>query len=155
MIERAIELKRIGNYDQVWCVFDRDDHGVGNFNAAIEIARKNNINVAYSIQAFEYWLILHFEDHQGGKMHRRDYNKKINSYTNPFGINFDGNGNKVITDELFELLDGVDEISQKPRIELAIKRAKRNYEKFDHRSPGTEESSSTVFRLMEEIQKYL
>ncbi|MGN6417310.1 MAG: RloB domain-containing protein [Pseudobacter sp.] len=36
----------------------------------------NNIQIAYSNQAFEYWLILHFEDHQGGKIDRNDYHKK-------------------------------------------------------------------------------
>lgn len=154
LVERAIELKANGDYNQVWCVFDADDHGVDNFNAAIRLAEKNDIGVAYSIQAFEYWLILHFEDHQGGGMHRNEYNAKINSYTSPFDVAYDGNGNKLVGKDLFDLLMGSPDGARQSRVKLAIRRAKKNYGNFDHRSPGTEESSTTVFRLVEEILKF-
>ncbi len=156
LVERAIELKMKGDYDQVWCVFDGDDNSIQNFNEAVWLAEKNGFGIAYSIQAFEYWLILHFEDHQGGEMPRDDYNAKLNSYINPLGAHYEGKGNKLISDDFFDLLDSFDDITKRPRIELAIKRAKRNYARFDpHVSPGKEESSTTVFRLVEEIQKYL
>jgi hypothetical protein len=40
------------------------------------------------------------------------------------------------------------------RVELAIKRAERNYNQLDHSNPAAEESSTTVFRLVEELLKY-
>lgn len=111
--------------------------------------------MAYSNQAFEYWLILHFEDHQGGAMPRGDYADKLNSYINPLGANYDGDGSKKVTSEFFELMEGIDPQTGIARRELATIRAKRNYGKHNHASPATEESSTTVFMLVEEILKYV
>lgn len=135
-------------------MFDKDDFPANDFNNAITVAYANNMGVAYSNQSFEYWLILHFEDHQGGGMNRDDYNKTINKFIKPLGCEYDGNGSKEVSEDFFELLDGIDPATNKLRIELAINRAKRNYEIFDHRRPAEEESSTTVFKLVEEILKY-
>ena len=78
LVNRAIELSQQRTYDQVWCVFDKDDFTDNDFNSAVQIALSNDFEVAYSNQSFEYWLILHFNDHQGGGMHRDSYNDKIN-----------------------------------------------------------------------------
>jgi hypothetical protein len=155
LVQKAITLSKKRDYDQVWCVFDMDEHGMQNFNDAVRIAEQNNIGVAYSNQAFEYWLILHFEDHQGGKMNRKIYNKKINKYINPLKASYNGSKTKIIDDNFFDLLRGTDERTQESREELAIKRAKKIYSRYNHLSPGKEESSTTVFRLVEEIKKYL
>ena len=48
--------------DEVWAVFDRDDHP--KFNEAIEICKKSSVKIARSNPCFEVWLILHFEDFQ-------------------------------------------------------------------------------------------
>ena len=142
-------------YDKVWCVFDKDDFSDNDFNRAIKFAEKNKLGVAYSNQAFEYWLILHFEDHQGGGMNRDEYDQTINEYINPLGANYDGEGSKIITEDFFEILDGIDTKTNRPRIELAISRAKTNYNQLTHASPATEESATTVFRLAEEILKFI
>jgi hypothetical protein len=125
------------------------------FNSAIRIAEANNFGVAYSNQSFEYWLILHFNDHQGGGMHRDNYNDKINELLKPFKVIYDGNGSKLINDDFFELLDGIDSKINRKRVELAIVRAERNYNQFDHINPAIEESSTTVFRLVSELLKYV
>jgi hypothetical protein len=39
--------------------------------------------------------------------------------------------------------------------QLAIMRAKRNFNRLDHSNPAKEESSTTVFRLVEELLKYV
>ncbi|MEC4985872.1 MAG: RloB family protein, partial [Oscillatoria sp. PMC 1076.18] len=49
------------DYDQVWCVFDRDNWTPQDFNNAIADAEKKGFNVAYSNEAFELWYVLHFE----------------------------------------------------------------------------------------------
>ncbi len=155
LVNRAIELSQKVNYEQIWCVFDKDDFDNNNFNNAILIAESNNFGVAYSNQAFEYWLILHFDDHQGGGMDRKDYNAKINKLLKPFKLSYDGDKSKIITEEIFELLDGYDENIGKERKILAIERAKRNYDQFDNNNPSNAESSTTVFRIVEELLKYL
>lgn len=155
LVNRAIQLATEKQYDQVWCVFDKDDFDENDFNNAIQIAETQNFKVAYSNQSFEYWLILHFDDHQGGGMRRSDYNGKINELLKPFEVVYDGKGNKKINEDFFELLDGIDTKTNKRRIDLAITRATRNFDQFDHINPAKEESSTTVFRLAEELLKYL
>ena len=155
LTNRALELSREGRYDQVWCVFDKDDFADEDFNGAIRIAQANNFGVAYSNQSFEYWLLLHFDDHQGGGMHRNDYNGRINILLKPFKISYVGNESKIVDQDFFELLDGIDDKTHKRRVNLAISRAERNYDSFDHINPAREESSTTVFRLVKELLKYI
>ena len=155
LVYRALALSQQGNYDQVWCVFDKDDFNEQDFNDAIQIAKSNNFGVAYSNQAFEYWLILHFNDHQGGGMHRNDYNDKINGLLKPYNVKYDGNGSKIVEEDFFELLDGIDEKTKNKRVDLAIARAERNDKQFDHTNPAREESSTTVFKLVQELLKHL
>lgn len=154
LVNRAAELAKEKDYEQVWCVFDKDDFDVTDFNNAIVTAEAQKFGVAYSNQAFEYWIILHFDDHQGGGMHRKDYDKKLNSLLKPFKLAYDGERSKIITEEIFEVLDGIDEKTNKERKVLAIQRAKRNYEQFEHDNPATEESSTTLFRLVETLLRY-
>ena len=155
LVNRAIQIANQGFYEQVWCVFDKDDFPDVDFNNAISMAESNNFGVAYSNQAFEYWIILHFDDHQGGGMHRDNYNSKINKLLKPFNLTYDGTKSKIITEEIFELLEGIDEKTKKERKIAAIERAKRNYNRFDHINPAKEESSTTIFRLVEELLKYV
>jgi hypothetical protein len=160
LVKRAIQLSEEKAYDQIWCVFDADPkpdnpNQAKNFNRAIELANKNKFGIAYSNQAFEYWIILHFDDHQGGKMDRKLYDEKINHLLEPYKLTYEGKDCKIITEAIFEILTGVDEKTKKERTILAIDRAKRNYELFDHSNPAAEESSTTVFRLVDELLKFL
>ena len=155
LVNHAILLSQQYSYDQVWCVFDRDQFPANDFNNAIAIATASEIGVAYSNQAFEYWLILHLEDHQGGGMNRSEYGNKINDYLKAMGSSYEGDGSKLVTDVFFEILNGIDPASNRSRIELAITRAKRNYDFMSHLRPADAESSTTVFKLVEEILKYV
>lgn len=155
LVSRTQDLESKKSYDQVWCVFDKDDFSTDLFNSAVQNAEALGYGVAYSNQAFEYWLILHFNDHQGGGMDRKDYDDKLNEILAPFNVKYDGKSNKLITEEIFELLDGVDDFTNKPRKMLAIDRAKNIYNRLDNASPASEESSTTVFKLVEELLKYV
>jgi len=154
LVRRTIQLaNQDDQYDQVWCVFDKDDFSDTDFNNAILMAKSNGYGVAYSNQSFEYWFILHFEDHQGGAMHRNDYNGKINKLLQPYDLTYEND--KKVSEDFFELLVGIDEKTGKERVDIAIKRAERNYNRFSHTSPAKEESSTTVFRLVKELLKYI
>jgi hypothetical protein len=155
LVNRAIQIANTGSYEQVWCVFDKDDFPDVDFNNAITIAEANNFGVAYSNQSFEYWIILHFDDHQGGGMHRDNYDSKINKLIKPYNISYDGKKSKIITEDIFELLDGIDQKTKKERKTLAIERAKRNLNQFKQNNPAKEESTTTVFKLVEELLKYI
>lgn len=77
VVDRAIELlverKRVVrrenrnrieqhvNYDEVWCVFDTENLTKNpSFREAVFKARQNNIQLAISNPAFEYWYLIHF-----------------------------------------------------------------------------------------------
>lgn len=72
LVERAVELKRAAkrraksekdenlDYDEVWCVFDMDEHPF--VQEAKQQARDNLINTAISNPCFELWMLLHFQD---------------------------------------------------------------------------------------------
>lgn len=158
LVERSAQLSQEKDYDQVWCVFDKDNFGTEDFNNAIQKANSLGFGVAYSNQAFEYWLILHFEDHQGGAMHRDLYYDKINTYLHKFRLEYDRDS-KIVTAEIFDKLQeiiGKDRKTGKEysRQDLAIQRAGRIYDNLDHANPAKGESSTTVFRLVEELEKY-
>jgi hypothetical protein len=155
LVNRAIQIANQTNYDQVWCVFDKDNFDESDFNNAILLAETNGFGVAYSNQAFEYWILLHFNDHQGGGMHRDEYNDKLNKLLKEFKLFYDGKKTKLVTEEIFELLDGIDEKTGKERKVLAIDRAKKIFKRHGHHNPARNESSTTVYKLVSELLKYL
>jgi hypothetical protein len=47
-------------FDEIWCVFDRDEHPY--VEDALALAAQHGINVAFSNPCFELWLLLHVTD---------------------------------------------------------------------------------------------
>jgi len=48
-------------YEKEWAVFDRDDWGKNQINGAIQRAKTLNICISISNEAYELWILLHFE----------------------------------------------------------------------------------------------
>lgn len=81
LVERAVKLKKNAakdakrerddnlRFDEVWCVFDVDEHP--KLHDALQQARDNSISVAVSNPCFELWMLLHFRD-QTAHIHRDD-----------------------------------------------------------------------------------
>lgn len=70
--------------DEVWVVLDRDNHPFNkhdksSFNKALELAKNNNISVAYSNDSFEIFYVLHFQDLQSAT-HRDDLCKLLSKH---------------------------------------------------------------------------
>ncbi len=65
LVNKAIQiidnLKKDDSFDQIWCVFDKDNCSKEQFNQAEGLAKQKNIKIAYSNEAFEIWFILHFQ----------------------------------------------------------------------------------------------
>ncbi len=86
IVEIAKELKRAAetearrqgdlylDFDEVWCVFDRDDHP--RFHNACTMARDNGFELAVSNPCVELWLILHFRESPGPR-HRNDLSRML------------------------------------------------------------------------------
>ncbi|TVP97232.1 MAG: RloB domain-containing protein [Planctomycetaceae bacterium] len=72
-------------FDEVWCAFDRDDHPT--WDAAVQMAKANTLELAASNPSVELWLLLHFRQNPGmrdrkaiAKMlsdHLSNYNKHL------------------------------------------------------------------------------
>ena len=135
---RDVEKSRGINYDQVWCVFDKDDFSAEIFNNAVELAKANNIELAYSNEAFELWYLLHFIyfDSQIG---RADYIKALSKHlSNKY--------QKNSTDMYEELLDKQD---------FALANADKLFKSYDQSNPANENPCTTVYELVAELNKYI
>ena len=138
---RDIEKKRNRNYDQCWVVFDKDDFSDSDFNAAIQMAQANGFHVAYSNQAFEFWFLLHFNFYQGA-IHRNRYAEII---THLLGFKYGKTKGDSV--RVFNVIY--------PRTRMAIDNAKNVLKTFDGGNPAKEESSTTVYQLVEQLLLFI
>lgn len=60
LVRVAIDSKK--EYNEVWVVFDKD--GYTKHKEAFELARNNDVNIAFSSISFETWILFHFERNQ-------------------------------------------------------------------------------------------
>ncbi len=147
VVEKAIDLrdKSKQKYDRVWVVFDRDSFKANSFNSAILRAKANNINCAWSNEAFELWYLLHFHN-RTTPMKRDEYKKAIEQAVNsklgnkkkPFKY-------KKNDTEMYSLLNKIG--SQETAIKWAKELANSiSGEQFANYNPQT-----MVFKLVEEL----
>lgn len=138
---READQKRKRVYDQCWVVFDKDDFPAKDFNQAIQLAEKNGFHVAYSNQAFEYWFLLHYNLYTGA-IHRNQYKDMLTRLTGMPYSKSEGYGAVM-----YNLLLS--------RQQQAINNAETVLAEISHGNPAEEESSTTVQRLVSELNKYL
>lgn len=133
------EQKKGFYYNQVWSVFDRDDHPIEQFNKAFHLAKKKKIKIAYSNEAFELWYLLHFQFFDSA-LSRIDYYPRLNKH---LGFKYNKNS-KVIYNTILD------------KQNTAIKNARTLIEKYgEDFNPATSNPSTSVFKLVEELNKYL
>ena len=138
LVQSAIELKNQDEYDQIWCVFDRDDWSISDFNNAIKSAKKEGFGVAYSNEAFELWYLLHFEFLSTG-IPRSDYILKLTSL---LGHKYKKNS-ETIYDELLE------------KQSTAIKNAENLVKEYIPHGPSRDNPSTAVHLLIKELNKFI
>lgn len=137
LVEKAVELRSGGDYDQVWCVFDRDSFPVGSFNEAIRIANREKIKIAYSNEAFELWYLLHYDFLNTG-VSRAQY---ITMLEQKIGGEYEKNSR-----DMYDIL-----ISKQ---ETAINNAKRLLASYNSDRPADNNPSTTVHLLVEELRRF-
>lgn len=80
LVREAKKLKtKYPEYDEIWCVFDRDSFTPEQFNTAVQMVQQNKMEVAYSNKAFELWYLLHFEYCESG-LDRKSYAGRLEKY---------------------------------------------------------------------------
>ena len=142
VVRRALEIldKVDDDYDQVWCVFDRDKNGSNSqsFNDAMQLANSRDISVAYTNDAFELWYLLHFNYHDTA-IHRHDYVTKLRALI--------VGGYQKNDPEMFNKLEG--------KMDAAIHNAKRLLAQYDPANPERDDPSTTVHLLVEQLRLYI
>ena len=137
LVRRAINLRNGDDYDQVWCVFDRDSFPVESFNAALTLAAHESIQVAYSNEAFELWYLLHFHYFNTG-MSRADYGGKLTAL---LGFKYLKNSD-LIFDALWS------------RQAAAIQHAEKLLASYPAPRPASDNPSTTVHLLVRELRRF-
>ncbi len=139
LVDEAIRLKQEQqqNYDQCWCVFDRDSFEPENFNSAIRKAEAAGFQVAYTNEAFELWYLLHFDDHHNA-LSRTQYGPIL---TQRLGHEYRKN-----SETMYRELE--------KRQEEAIRRAERLLAEYGAaHNPQQDNPCTTVHLLVRELKK--
>jgi hypothetical protein len=137
VVRRAVKLCEQDDYDQTWCVFDKDDSPEKNFNDAIALAKRNGFRVAYSNQAFELWYVLHF-DYMHNAITRDDYMRILDDKLEK---EYKKNS-PTIYDELIKFQ------------EAAMRNARMLLKEYPRPRPAMDDPSTTVHLLVEQLIKY-
>ena len=146
LVKKAIKIKeqekiKGHTFNRAWVVFDKDDFSDNDFNAAIILAQQNQFEVAYSNQAFEYWFLLHFNLYQI-PINRSRYEEMLSNL-----LGFSYSKKTGVSNKMFNALLG--------KQQQAIANAKIVMKQFNGSNPAQEESSTTVYRLVENLNKFL
>jgi hypothetical protein len=144
LVEKAVEVKteeerhekrdRGRAHDEIWCVFDVDEHP--HLEQASAVAAANDINLAISNPCIELWFLLHFAD-QTAYIDRRAAQREAKAHLKC---------SKDLDDRALDLLA--------ENFTLARERAQRLDEK--HRDDGTlapGNPSSGAWRVVDSIAK--
>lgn len=139
LVCRAIEYreKTDDEYNQVWVVFDCDDTPKDTINKALDLAKRSDIQTAYSNQAFELWYLLHFQ-YLSSAQTRQDYIRKLEYYLDRVYDKTD--------DSLFDILY--------PRQPEAISNAERLLEEYHPLRPVEDDPSTTVHLLVIQLNRF-
>lgn len=132
-------------YQNVWVVFDKDDFN--DFDAAIAMAKQKGYRAAWSNEAFEYWLYLHFY-YSDRPLHRKEWFLKLNQI---FRENRLGSKTyKKNYPDIYHL------VNRNQGAERAIENAKRRMLSFQPGQNASEFNPGTTMHLLvEELQAYL
>ncbi len=133
-------------YQNIWVVFDKDDFG--DFDQAIKEGVSKGYHVAWSNQAFEYWLYLHF-DYSDSALHRDEWNEKLNKIFKEYNL---GNGTyQKNCEDIYNIVNTYDGVNN------AIRNAKRRMDGFnaDEDKPSEFDPGTMVYKLVEDLKSYL
>lgn len=132
-------------YDQVWCVFDRDDFTQENYNNAFKYAEAKNINIAYSNECFELWYLLHFNYYNVSMKRDVIFEKLEKVMKDIYNLNYQKNSKNM-----FEILKEKQDIAIRNAEKLEKEIKKKYAWDIKNYNPST-----SVHHLVKELNKYL
>lgn len=131
------ELKDGYKYNQIWCVFDKDEWPKDKFNEAIACSLRNKIRIAYSNEAFELWFLLHY-DYITSALSRHTYIEKLKCKPE-FGGRYRKN-DPMVYSKLINMQEN------------AIKNATKLLSQYVALNPCNDNPSTTVHCLVNELR---
>jgi len=142
IVQRVIKMRDKADkdgkpYNQVWCVFDKDDFTDENFNLAIRMAGEARLKVAYSNQAFELWYCLHF-DYLDSALHRSQYAERLADRLGSYHKNDRMMYNKLLSCQPY-----------------ALRNAKKLYALKASLPPAKQDPVTLVYELVETLNKFI
>ncbi len=126
--------------EEVWLMYDKDDFPLDNFdNTQYSAEGRRDIRkycVAWSNECIELWFLLHFQE-VTSNIGREKYIERLKLY-----IEYEKNKR-----EIYDIL--------KDKTEIAIARARRQYESYGDMSPSGRCPATRVYQLVENLWTYL
>ncbi len=148
LVNKAIQiidnLKQDDSFDQIWCVFDKDNCSKEQFNQAERLAKENNVKIAYSNEAFEIWFILHFQ-YLDIATSRSEYPKILNTQMKKYRLLNEKEKYEKNREDMYEKLKSY----QRTAITNAAKLIQDRDEAKKH--PFDANPSTTVQELVQEL----
>lgn len=140
--------------DQTWAVFDKDDldkteGNVKNFIKAFELGKLEDINIAYSNECFELWLLLHFEDvDTESEIPRAELYRRLENAIKAKDTSFNyKHGDNNVIDFVREVGNEQDAIIRAQMLEK-FHIAKKN-------TPISSNPTTLVYKLVKELREWL
>ena len=123
---------------KIWAAFDRDDVPMSKIKAAIALAERNNVSVAFSNPCFEVWGLMHYSAYSKPG-HQSECHKALK---------------RVLPGYCHQDNPVLDVNELAPRYEAAVKNAKIALTEREKDGEKISDPSTTVFLLTEQIKKF-
>lgn len=132
--------KEFPQAEVVWLMYDKDDFPLDNFDntqySAEDKVDMREYRVAWSNECIELWFLLHFQE-LSVNVGRERYRELLKGY-----CDYEKNMRNI-----FEIL--------RDKTDVAVARAKRQYEAYGDAAPSQMCPATRVYQLIEELQRYL
>ena len=132
--------KKFPQAEEVWLMYDKDDFPEDNFDNTQYSAEgrvdKRKYCVAWSNECIELWFLLHFQE-VTSNIGREQYIERLKVY-----IEYEKNKK-----EIYDIL--------KDKTEIAITRARKQYELYGEQPPSKRCPATRVYELVENMRRYL
>lgn len=156
LIEVAIKLKSdkdTPSNDRFWVVYDREStskYSDALHQKAIDNAKQNNIQIAFSNVCFEVWILLHFTKNTApySSFNNLLKNSKLNDYVKQLGLK---KYNKS-ENQLFHLIQDKINVAKKNAEQMNLQIIKSS--NFNENQPYKLNPYSNVHKLLDYIDRF-
>ncbi|KHD05587.1 hypothetical protein PN36_07005 [Candidatus Thiomargarita nelsonii] len=154
--EFKLELEYHKEIDFVWAVFDKDDADenetkINRFNDAFKIAERENIQIAYSNEAFELWLLLHISYIEESKpLSRSEIYAKLQSQIRKSAKKY--NDYEYDHYKANKIVEIINEIGNE---EQAIQKASKLLDYHKNKEPIEANPSTKIHILVKELRDWI